>query len=46
MSLEGEEGAKKIFKTNPHDLTTVAFPQGDIDIDTPEDYAELLKMNL
>ena len=46
MSLKGEEGAKKIFKANPHDLATVAFPQGDIDIDTQDDYVELLKMGL
>ena len=42
MSLEGDEGAKKIVLSNNNDVATVDFPQGNIDIDTQEDYEELL----
>ena len=42
MSLEGEEGAKKILKANNSDVATIDFPQGAIDIDTQKDYDELL----
>jgi len=42
MSLQGEEGAKKILKANNSDVTTIDFPQGAIDIDTQKDYDELL----
>jgi molybdenum cofactor cytidylyltransferase len=42
MSLQGEEGAKKILIANNSDVTTIDFPQGAIDIDTQKDYDELL----
>ena len=42
MSLEGEEGAKKILKANNSDVATIDFPQGAIDIDTQKDYDDLL----
>ncbi len=42
MSLQGEEGAKKILKANKEDVALVDFPQGAIDIDTQKDYEELL----
>ena len=42
MSLQGEEGAKKILKANNSDVTTIDFPQGAIDIDTQKDYDESL----
>jgi molybdenum cofactor cytidylyltransferase len=42
MSLEGEEGAKKILNANNSDVATIDFPQGAIDIDTQKDYDELL----
>lgn len=41
MSLQGEEGAKKIIIAND-DVTTIDFPQGVIDIDTKKDYEDLL----
>jgi len=40
--LQGDEGAKKVLKQNMGDVATVSFPQGSIDIDTPEDYHRLL----
>ena len=43
MSLGGDEGAKKILKANAGDVVTVAFHQGNIDIDTEQDYQQLLK---
>ncbi|WP_069659043.1 nucleotidyltransferase family protein [Arcticibacter eurypsychrophilus] len=39
LQLTGEEGAKKLVKQNEHDVATIPFPKGDIDIDTEEDYA-------
>ena len=42
MSLQGDEGAKKILKVNSNDVATVDFPQGAIDIDTQKDYDDLL----
>lgn len=43
LLLKGDTGAKKIMKENPHQVTTVNFPLGNIDIDTNEDYKRLLK---
>ena len=42
LGLKGDEGAKKILKNNREDVATVDFPKGDIDIDTPLDYENLL----
>jgi len=42
LSLKGDEGAKKIMKKNINDVATVDFPKGEIDIDTPIDYENLL----
>ena len=42
MKLEGDEGAKKLMKTYSEDVATVDFPKGYIDIDTKEDYENLL----
>jgi len=43
ISLKGDEGAKKLLKRHSEDVATVDFPNGDIDIDTKEDYEKLLK---
>jgi molybdenum cofactor cytidylyltransferase len=37
------EGAKKVIQHNLHKASTVPFEGGAIDIDTPEDYEQLLK---
>ncbi len=42
MSLQGEEGAKKILKANAEDVAVIEFPEGAIDIDTKEDYNKLV----
>ena len=41
LQLKGEEGAKKIVKKHSKDVAVVDFPQGAVDIDTPEDYQRL-----
>jgi len=42
MKLKGDEGAKKLMKTYSEDVAMVDFPKGYIDIDTKEDYENLL----
>ncbi len=42
LQLTGEEGAKKIVKTHMEEVAVIEFPQGAIDIDTVEDYDELV----
>ncbi len=42
MSLQGENGAKKILEANKDDIAKVDFPQGAIDIDTKKDFEDLL----
>jgi len=42
LSLQGDEGAKKIIKSNRTHVATVDFPKGEIDIDTQQDYENLL----
>jgi molybdenum cofactor cytidylyltransferase len=42
LSLQGDEGAKKILKNNRGDVATVDFPKGQIDIDTQKDYEKLI----
>ena len=39
--LNGDIGAKNIIQQNMHDVATVLFPEGKIDIDTKEDYDAL-----
>jgi molybdenum cofactor cytidylyltransferase len=41
-SLNGNEGAKNIVKRNPHDVCSIEFENGNIDIDTKEDYRKLI----
>ncbi|SJZ56364.1 molybdenum cofactor cytidylyltransferase [Chitinophaga eiseniae] len=41
ITLGGQEGAKKIILQHPEDVSTVSFPEGIIDIDTPEDLQQL-----
>ncbi len=42
LALQGDEGAKKIARSNSEDVATVNFPKGAIDIDTRKDYEALL----
>ena len=45
MNMEGQTGAKQIIADNMNLTQTVAFPKGNIDIDTKEDYETFKKMN-
>jgi len=45
LSLQGQEGAKKILKDHNSSTAVIAFEQGSIDIDTPEDYKQLLNLS-
>jgi molybdenum cofactor cytidylyltransferase len=42
-SLQGQEGAKKIFKSHAGHLAHITFDKGDIDVDTMHDYELLLQ---
>lgn len=43
LALKGQQGAKKLLQQFAADLATVDFPEGGIDIDTPDDYERLLE---
>jgi molybdenum cofactor cytidylyltransferase len=43
QKLTGDKGARVILQKHPEDMATVAFPQGELDIDTPEDYDRFLQ---
>lgn len=45
LQLEGDKGAKSILLQHPHDVATIGFPLGAIDIDTPEEYAKFYMQN-
>ena len=42
MELNGQEGAKKILSSQTHHVLHVPFPNGHIDLDTPEDYSRYI----
>lgn len=41
LELKGQQGAKKIINNYTDDTASIAFENGKIDIDTPEDYKKL-----
>jgi molybdenum cofactor cytidylyltransferase len=41
MTLKSTEGAKKLIKKHIHEVFSVPFAEGAIDIDTPKDYEQL-----
>jgi len=41
LTLPDDSGAKRLMATRPNDVTAIAFEQGAIDIDTPEDFERL-----
>ena len=43
LKLQGDTGARKIIEQNNDKVATVLFPEGSIDIDTEEDYEELIQ---
>lgn len=42
-NLNGQEGAKKIMLRHQEDVWTLPFPDGQLDLDTPEDYERFMK---
>jgi molybdenum cofactor cytidylyltransferase len=42
LLLQGEEGAKSLIKKYKEDVSSIPFPRGAIDIDTKDDYRQLL----
>jgi molybdenum cofactor cytidylyltransferase len=42
MNVEDKEGAKKIIQLHKELVESVDFPQGSIDLDTPEDYTTFI----
>jgi molybdenum cofactor cytidylyltransferase len=42
-ALSGRAGAKHIIAAHTSDVVRVPFPQGTTDVDTPEDYRQLLR---
>ncbi|MEW6492994.1 MAG: nucleotidyltransferase family protein [Cyanobacteriota bacterium] len=46
MTLKSTEGAKKLIKKHSHEVFSVPFPEGAIDIDTPSDYEKLRNYEL
>jgi len=41
-ALSGKGGARKLIQAHRSEATLIPFPQGKIDVDTPEDYQRLL----
>ena len=41
LQLKGPDGAKKLLLQYAEEVATVLFPEGAVDIDTPEDYERL-----
>lgn len=41
MVLDGHEGARQVIRAHPGETVAVPFPEGALDMDTPEDYARL-----
>lgn len=46
LSLQGDEGAKKILKAHAGEIAAINFEQGGIDIDTPGDYEKLNRLKI
>jgi molybdenum cofactor cytidylyltransferase len=44
LSLQGNAGAKKLIQQHKAEVVPVVFPEGLVDIDTPEDYLGLQNM--
>jgi molybdenum cofactor cytidylyltransferase len=43
LALKDDQGAKKVILENPEEVDSIEFPQGEIDLDTPEDYNNFIK---
>jgi molybdenum cofactor cytidylyltransferase len=40
-TLGSGEGAKQVLANHPEEVATICFPEGALDVDTPQDYARL-----
>lgn len=45
QNLQGDTGAKKVLLQHENDVHKISFPEGDIDIDTRNDYEKLINTN-
>ena len=45
MQLEGTSGAKEIIKRHASSAHFLPFPEGEVDVDTPHDFASLIEAN-
>jgi molybdenum cofactor cytidylyltransferase len=43
LMLQDDQGAKRIIEQFPEHVSAVVFPEGSIDLDTPEDYERYLQ---
>ena len=43
MQLEGKSGAKEIIKRHASNAHFLPFPEGTVDVDTPDDFRELVE---
>ena len=41
-SLTADEGARRVILKHPQSVSTIAFPQGAFDVDTPDEYEAIL----
>lgn len=46
LQLQGDTGAKQVLKQHSNNMVAIAFPDGAMDIDTPEDYQKVLSSYL
>ena len=42
LQLKGDRGAKKIINQHPHLVNAIDFPQGKFDLDTLDNYQQLI----
>jgi len=42
LATEGDKGARWLLRTQTEQLTSIPFPEGAFDLDTPEDYRRFL----
>jgi molybdenum cofactor cytidylyltransferase len=41
-ALDGHEGARRVIQAHPDETLAIPFPEGALDVDTPEDYTRLM----
>lgn len=43
MQLQGDQGARKLLELHQSEVSTIPFPEGAFDLDTPADYEFLIR---